>query len=109
MNTKNILCIAGILCVVAAIIGGGLDVTGLGGLGIKLPLLHSVRTQLLLAIFGVILLIGTFLESPRQRAIFAIMGLVVILVGCFIPLGAYDLAGTWEGTWTWILASSPST
>jgi hypothetical protein len=45
--------IAGIACMAAAIVGGGLE-----AFGIKVPLLHSVRRQVVLALFGCVLLIA---------------------------------------------------
>jgi hypothetical protein len=59
MNS-TLLC-AGLACVVGAIVGGGLK-----AFGIEVPLLHSKKRQVLLAVFGIISLLAAyaFRESP---------------------------------------------
>jgi hypothetical protein len=58
---KNTLLIVGIVCIIAAIVGGGLS-----AFGIVIPLLNSIRRQLLLASFGLVLLAVTlFITAPR--------------------------------------------
>ena len=57
---KNTLLILGIVCIIAAIVGGGLS-----AFGIVIPLLNSIRRQLLLATFGLVLLaVALFFPSP---------------------------------------------
>ena len=48
----------GILCLIAAIVGGGLS-----GFGIQLPLLQSVRRQLLLGTLGICLIVAGMLAE----------------------------------------------
>jgi hypothetical protein len=54
--------VAGIVFVAAAIIGGGLE-----AFGVKVPLLHSVRRQVMLALFGGALLISAGVNSYWRK------------------------------------------
>ena len=58
---KTTLLIVGIVCIIAAIVGGGLR-----AFGIDFPLLNSKKRQLLLAIFGLVLIAVTLFvtKSP---------------------------------------------
>src|SRR5205823_5139901 len=60
---KNTLLILGIVCIIAAIVGGGLS-----AFGIVIPLLNSIRRQLLLASFGLVLLAVTLFITATPRA-----------------------------------------
>lgn len=51
----------GLLCVFAAIVGGGLQ-----AFGAKVPIIESTRRQLVLSIFGVVLLIGAWVSSSSN-------------------------------------------
>ncbi|MGX1186678.1 hypothetical protein AB7M29_004357 [Pseudomonas sp. F-14 TE3623] len=55
---ENQLLIFGLVCLGAAIVGGGLK-----ALGIEVPLLKSIRRQLLLALFGLVLLLPSAWEG----------------------------------------------
>jgi hypothetical protein len=57
---KTTLIILGIVCIIAAIVGGGLK-----AFGIEIPLLNSKKRQLLLFIFGLVLVAVT-LFAPRS-------------------------------------------
>jgi hypothetical protein len=54
--------IAGIVFVAAAIIGGGLE-----AFGVKVPLMHSVRRQMMLALFGGLLLISAGVKGHWSK------------------------------------------
>jgi hypothetical protein len=54
----------GLVCIIAAIVGGGLK-----AFGIEIPILQSGKRQVLLAIFGSILIIaGYYAQEPGKRA-----------------------------------------
>jgi len=53
---------AGVACIIAAIIGGGLK-----AFGIEIPLLQSKKRQVLLGILGIIL-IGLSISTSSQNA-----------------------------------------
>jgi len=54
---------AGIACLVASIVGGGLK-----AFGIEIPVVNSLKRQLTLGTFGAVLLIaGAFVEQPPQH------------------------------------------
>jgi len=54
---------AGLGCIIAAIVGGGLK-----GFGIEFPALQSGKRQLLLSIFGIVLLIGAFAVPAESKS-----------------------------------------
>jgi hypothetical protein len=56
MNTTLIL--VGVVCIIAAVVGGGLN-----ALGIELPVIESVRRQIVLGIIGIMLVIFGVLTS----------------------------------------------
>ncbi len=58
---ETIFLTAGIVCVVGAIIGGGLK-----AFGIDLPFFTSNKRQAVLAIFGVILIFGSIYINPKR-------------------------------------------
>lgn len=57
----NTLLTTGLLCVIAAIIGGGIE--ALGG---KVPVIESLKRQIALGVFGIILLLGAWLSSSSS-------------------------------------------
>jgi len=59
---SNSIITAGIACIVAAIVGGGLK-----AFGIEIPALSSLRRQMLLAMFGALLLSAQFAIILLQR------------------------------------------
>jgi hypothetical protein len=60
---KTQLLLAGVACVVAAVVGGGLKL-----LGAEIPLISSTRRQLVLAVIGVALLAwGAAMPSEQQE------------------------------------------
>jgi hypothetical protein len=60
------LLLLGIACVIAAVVGGGLQIAGVGGL----PVVDSVARQVLLAVVGVVIIVGdiVFIGPEDDRA-----------------------------------------
>jgi hypothetical protein len=59
----QILLTAGVVCLIAAVVGGGLK-----AFGIEMPLLQSVQRQVLLAVLGAGLLVGAyFTQAPHDN------------------------------------------
>lgn len=59
---SSTLLITGLACVIAAIVGGGLK-----AFGIEIPVLQSAKRQWVLAVLGVVLLSGSFIEKDEVR------------------------------------------
>src|SRR6266404_572299 len=59
---KTTLIILGIVCVIGAIVGGGFK-----AFGTEIPLINSIRRQLLLASFGLVLLAVTLFITATPR------------------------------------------
>lgn len=59
---ETVLLSAGIACLIAAIVGGGLK-----AFGIEIPMLQSLARQLLLAALGVILVMVSFVNSSPPK------------------------------------------
>ena len=55
--------VLGIVCVMAAIVGGGLELAG-----VKIPLVGSLPRQVMLAVFGALLLFVAWSNSSRDAA-----------------------------------------
>jgi len=58
---NSVLLETGVGCVIAAAIGGGLK-----AFGIEIPILQSVKRQVLLGMFGAVLVGGSFLVSSSE-------------------------------------------
>src|SRR5258706_5623167 len=83
---KNILITAGIVCIVAAIIGGQLR-----WFGAQIPIIASQDRQVLLAVVGLLLLVGALLPS-----------LLPSLQSLMASLQSVDYASiAWSIGWLW--------
>jgi len=61
----------GLVCIIAAIIGGGLK-----AFGIEIPVFESPERQILLGVFGLILLSGTL---HGRQILLLVFGLILLL------------------------------
>lgn len=66
MSSISPLCWAGLLCVFTAIVGGGLSLSGF-----SVPVITSSRRQVLLGIFGAILIYGSYARGGGKKEVCA--------------------------------------